>query len=544
MNNDTQRGYNFHYDDLNRISAADYQNNDANTDKNYSITYVYDNMGNIKNLTRYCLSTKPSTFGMIDTLTLNYNGNQLTTIKDGINPGPLYTGAFNFVDSISTKTEYRYDSNGNLTEDLNKKITKIQYNLLNLPSALQFTQGHTTEYLYDADGVKLRVKQITAVPDMFVSMGTIRPVSNDSIKEITQTDYCGNVIYENGVLSRILVDGGYITMSGTTPTYHYYIQDHLGNNRVVFNQSGTVEQANHYYPFGMTFGEGLDNSDNRYKYNDKELDRMHGLNLYDYGARHLDAAIGRWGVMDPLAEKYYSISPYTYCMNNPINHIDMFGLWDEIANGYTTNDPKDIEQFYSYLSVETTVLNNTPTINQMDKFIEGTMSDNRMGTLSDGSKLVSSISVDGYKINDNIQWIADSKSFENAWYSVQGDLTPYALDPRTLNHNIIGSYPGSNNPKKYCGQDDYSYVPSNPVEIPAMIHDLEYDRLKIKGLEGLLKSEKSIPADWRFVMQEMAIGLNSRYDPVTRFQGRLLGIGLGVLALPKTFQYLHNKTIK
>ena len=104
-----------------------------------------------------------------------------------------------------------------------KKIAKIQYNTLNLPSALQFTQGHTTEYLYDAAGVKRRVKQITAVPDMFVSMGTIRPVSNDSIKEITLTDYCGNVIYENGVLSRILVDGGYITMSGTTPTYHYYI---------------------------------------------------------------------------------------------------------------------------------------------------------------------------------------------------------------------------------------------------------------------------------------------------------------------------------
>nr|WP_320036967.1 RHS repeat-associated core domain-containing protein [uncultured Bacteroides sp.] len=322
VQNDTQRGYNFHYDELSRITAADYQNNDANTDKNYSTTYTYDNMSNIKSLTRYGLSAKPSTFGIIDTLTLNYNGNQLTSIADAVNPGPLYTGAFNFVDSISTKTEYKYDSNGNLTEDLNKKIAKIQYNILNLPSALQFTQGHTTEYLYDAAGVKRRVKQITAVPDMFVSMGTIRPVSNDSIKEITQTDYCGKVIYENGTLSRILVDGGYITMSGTIPTYHYYIQDHLGNNRVVFNQSGTIEQTNHYYPFGMTFGEGTENSDNRYKYNGKELDRMHGLDLYDYGARHYDAAIGRWGVIDPLAEKYYSVSPYAYCANNPIRFVD------------------------------------------------------------------------------------------------------------------------------------------------------------------------------------------------------------------------------
>jgi len=133
------------------------------------------------------------------------------------------------------------------------------------------------------------------------------------------------VIYENGTLSRILIDGGYITMSGTIPTYHYDIQDHLGNNRVVFNQSGTVEQANHYYPFGMTFGEGTENSDNRYKYNGKELDRMHGLDLYDYGARHYDAAIGRWGVIDPLAEKYYSVSPYVYCANNPIRFVDPDG---------------------------------------------------------------------------------------------------------------------------------------------------------------------------------------------------------------------------
>ena len=161
LQNDTQRGYNFFYDDLSRITAADYQNNDPTIDKNYSTSYTYDKMGNIKTLKRYGLLNKPSTFQAIDDLALNYNGNQLTNIADAVAPGPLYTGAFNFVNSISNKIEYKYDVNKNLTEDLNKKIAKIQYNILNLSSALQFTEGHTTAYLYYAIGVKRRVKQVT-----------------------------------------------------------------------------------------------------------------------------------------------------------------------------------------------------------------------------------------------------------------------------------------------------------------------------------------------------------------------------------------------
>ena len=45
--------------------------------------------------------------------------------------------------------------------------------------------------------------------------------------------YCDNIIYHNGTVSQILFDGGYVSLSGSTPTYHYYLQDHLGNNRAV-----------------------------------------------------------------------------------------------------------------------------------------------------------------------------------------------------------------------------------------------------------------------------------------------------------------------
>jgi RHS repeat-associated protein len=63
----------------------------------------------------------------------------------------------------------------------------------------------------------------------------------------------------------------------------------------------------------------------RYKYNGKELDRMHGLNLYDYGARQYDGAGVRFTTMDPLCEKYYNVSPYVYCAGNPVMYVDPDG---------------------------------------------------------------------------------------------------------------------------------------------------------------------------------------------------------------------------
>ena len=55
------------------------------------------------------------------------------------------------------------------------------------------------------------------------------------------------------------------------------------------------------------------------KYNGKEFDRMHGLNTYDYGARQYSPALPSWDRIDPLAEEYYSVSPYAYGGNNPVN---------------------------------------------------------------------------------------------------------------------------------------------------------------------------------------------------------------------------------
>jgi RHS repeat-associated protein len=76
-----------------------------------------------------------------------------------------------------------------------------------------------------------------------------------------------------------------------------------------------------------------------YKYGNKELDEMNGLNLYDFLARGYDPAIGRFMSIDPLAEKYPWMSPYAYCGNNPITRVDKDGrewTYIESANGQAT----------------------------------------------------------------------------------------------------------------------------------------------------------------------------------------------------------------
>jgi RHS repeat-associated protein len=122
-------------------------------------------------------------------------------------------------------------------------------------------------------------------------------------------------------LKRILVDGGYIEGS----TYYYYLTDHLGNNRVVANMSGTVQQTNHYYPYGMTFDDSTSPAVQPYKYGGKEFDKERSLNWSDFHARQYMNDVPRFTTIDPLAEKYPSMSPYAYVANNPIKYIDIAG---------------------------------------------------------------------------------------------------------------------------------------------------------------------------------------------------------------------------
>ena len=173
---------------------------------------------------------------------------------------------------------------------------------------------------------------------------------------VNTTEYLNEFQYLNGTLQFIQHAEGYVkyTAGGSSGFYNYvyHIKDHLGNIRVSFtkqltNNTAKLLKENHYYPFGLkhpynstefdyyyntstsSLSIGPLTNSNRYQYNSKEWQNELSLNLYDYGARMFDPAIGRWGVVDPLAEKYQSWSPYNYVYNNPLKFVDPTGMGPE-----------------------------------------------------------------------------------------------------------------------------------------------------------------------------------------------------------------------
>ena len=155
------------------------------------------------------------------------------------------------------------------------------------------------------------------------------------------------MIYENGAAKLWQTEAGYISMNDTK--YHYYLQDHQGNNRVVVNETGATEEVNHYYAFGGLFSS--DESIQPFKYNGKELDTQKGLNWYDYGVRLYDAALGRWFAVDPLAEKYQNISPYTFTGNYGFNVREVDGKLFIFVNGFNPSEYLKFSGFSSYKGI-------------------------------------------------------------------------------------------------------------------------------------------------------------------------------------------------
>ncbi len=280
---------------------------------------------------------------------VEYRANELVTLESGFefgsdgedgfflaqsedcpegNAGIDSSTGWGFLEGAGDQTYY-YDANGNIIEDKNKGFT-FEYNILNQPyRALKGGEENKIEWLWTADGRKLR-KEVTVGGVLQTSKRYIRGVEikNDELDAVYHAT--GRIKYEDGDLR-----------------WQYNIIDHLGNVRLVIedkNEDGIVSnneevlQENHYYPFGMQMTgvwleeEGIEQD---YGYNGKEETIDLDLGYLDYGARSYDPTIGRWNAVDPLAEEYLSITPYAYVANTPTNAIDPDGRLIIFINGQT-----------------------------------------------------------------------------------------------------------------------------------------------------------------------------------------------------------------
>ncbi len=234
------RKYDFTYDNVNRLTAANYLQDSTGTTWNNSYldfsvgNLTYDANGNILSMNQKGFWINGSNY--IDQLTYTYNttSNKLLKVVDAVGT-QTKLGDFND-GSNGSNNDYTYDGNGNLVSDANKAISSLTYNYLNLPNVVTVTSKGTITYTYDAAGNKL-VKT------------TVDNTTNPS--KTTTTLYMGAFVYQNDTLQFISTEEGRVRwtnhkyLNGSTAygfEYDYFIKDHLGNTRMVLTQEKDTAQ--------------------------------------------------------------------------------------------------------------------------------------------------------------------------------------------------------------------------------------------------------------------------------------------------------------
>ncbi|MCX6270037.1 MAG: peptidoglycan DD-metalloendopeptidase family protein [Bacteroidetes bacterium] len=125
---------------------------------------------------------------------------------------------------------------------------------------------------------------------------------------------------------------GQPNLNGSEQAIYFYHSDHLGSTSYITDIAGYPYQHIDYLPFGAILSEERVQTGGTppmtfytpYKFNRKETDDESGL--YYYGARYYDPKSSVWLGVDPLVDRFPFLSPFVYCLNNPIRLVDPNGM--------------------------------------------------------------------------------------------------------------------------------------------------------------------------------------------------------------------------
>ncbi len=328
----TLRGYSYRYNTYGWLTSADYGEGSSlssRKDRYSERSLEFMRNGGARRLQRHGLKAD-GVYGKIDNLHIYYDGNRIKSVLEDADPVTQY-GSMDYP-GANREMAFAYNEWGALVSDESRGITAIKYDNLGNPVRIEY-DGWLTTNVYSATGERLKTldafrpaelpaEPLTALPAMGLPGEQVYDKADNSF------EYHGPVVYKNGKVDMVLFPGGYATVEGGV-TFHYYTQDYLGNNRAVINGStGAIEQTVAYYPYGGVIADlGTNLSKQQYKFGGKELMTANGLNEYDFGARRYYSAVPHFTSPDPLCEKYYWLSPYLYCANNPVNLIDPTGMY-------------------------------------------------------------------------------------------------------------------------------------------------------------------------------------------------------------------------
>ena len=327
-----QNGYSYNYlflyDGLNRLTAANSYDK-AGGSVPYSELYEYDRMGNITCLERQLGENKT------DALNIQYTGNHIKKVSSGSPVSGYDFGSMSYPDLSDASIEYYYDNNGNLIKNLDKGVVATRHNFLNLPDTIQFQNGNQIINSYLADGRKVKAVYKTYSTGIVVPQDAV--YHGNAYYDVSTDEWDGHYMYRSwyGDTPRMFmvqtpegyVGADYVGIdSHRNYAYYYYVHDHLGNVRITRNSQGYyADQSLEYYPSGVLFGRSTEKERQPYMFGGKELVSMHGPNEYDFTGRWQYSIIPSFTSLDPLCEKYYSVSPYVYCLNNPLKYVDPDG---------------------------------------------------------------------------------------------------------------------------------------------------------------------------------------------------------------------------